>query len=92
MDPRIRKAVIAKIKETVSNTSEVRDILDRLESIVVSSNADFAFGISLGRIYNSFHYQTRRILKRDATLEEFNEFLDILQKNASAIRSALETK
>jgi hypothetical protein len=50
---------------------------------------DFAFGIAIGRIYNSFHYQTRRALKRNATPEEFAEFLDILAKKAEAIKNAL---
>jgi hypothetical protein len=44
----------------------------------------------MGRIYNSFHYQTRRALKRNATEEEFAEFLDILAKRADAIRHALK--
>jgi hypothetical protein len=44
----------------------------------------------MGRIYNSFHYQTRRALKRNATEEEFAEFLDILAKRADAIRNALK--
>ena len=89
MDPRVRKAVLEKIQAAVSNTAEVKSILQKLESLEVSSRDDFAFGIALGRIYNSFHYQTRRTLKRNATPEEFGEFLEILQKNAEAIRAAL---
>jgi hypothetical protein len=40
----------------------------------------------VGRIYNSFHYQTRRILRRDATEQEFSEFLKLLSDNAGEIR------
>lgn len=89
MDPRVKKAVLEKIQAAVSNTAEVKSILQKLESLEVSSKDDLAFGIALGRIYNSFHYQTRRTLKRDATQDEFGEFLEILEKNAEAIRRAL---
>jgi hypothetical protein len=58
--------------------------------VPVTSLDDFAFGIAIGRIYNSFHYQTRRTLKRNATKEEFAEFLDILAKRANAIKNALK--
>jgi hypothetical protein len=89
MDPRVKKAVLEKIEAAISETAEVKSILRKLESQQVSSKDDFAFGIALGRIYNSFHYQTRRTLKRDATPDEFGEFLEILEKNAEAIRTAL---
>lgn len=61
-----------------------------LRHIPVTSLDDFAFGIAVGRIYNSFHYQTRRTLKRNATKDEFAEFLDILAKRADAIKNALK--
>lgn len=89
MDPRVRKAVLEKIEAAISNTAEVNNILQKLTTLEVSSKDDLAFGIALGRIYNSFHYQTRRTLKRDATPVEFGEFLEILGKNAEAIRAAL---
>lgn len=89
MDPRVKKAVLEKIEAAISETAEVKSILRKLESLQVSSKDDFAFGITLGRIYNSFHYQTRRTLKRDATPDEFGEFLEILGKNAEEIRMAL---
>ena len=33
-----------------------------------------------GRLYNSFYYQYRRIVKRDPTEEEFSEFIQILKQ------------
>jgi hypothetical protein len=89
MDPRVKKAVLEKIESAVSDTSELRAILKKLETIQVSNKDDFAFGIALGRIYNSFHYQTRRTLKRNATAEEFGEFLEVLRQHVPAIRGAL---
>jgi hypothetical protein len=93
MDDRVKKAVFAKIQETISNTDEISKIQQMLSySIAVTSLDDFMFGIAIGRIYNSFHYQTRRTLKRDATKEEFEEFLDILAKRADTIKNALKQK
>ncbi|MDP8888069.1 MAG: hypothetical protein M3M89_00370 [Thermoproteota archaeon] len=91
MDGRVKKAVVAKIQETISSTDEILNIQQMLLRYVpVTSLDDFVFGIAIGRIYNSFHYQTRRTLKRNATEEEFAEFLDILAKRADAIKNALK--
>lgn len=90
MDARIRKAVLDKIDGTVSNIDEILKIRKSLGHIPVDSQDDFAFGIAIGRIYNSFHYQTRRALKRNATEEEFVEFLGILAKRAGEIRKMLK--
>lgn len=92
LDARVRDAVAAKIDAAISGTSELKEILDRLANLPVSSRDDFAYGIAIGRIYNSFHYQTRRILKRDATNEEFSEFLEILNQRADAIRAAVRDR
>jgi hypothetical protein len=90
VDARVKKAVLEKIGETVSKVDEISEILQGLGHIPVESKDDFALGIAIGRIYNSFHYQTRRALKRNATKEEFAEFLNILAKRASEIRKALK--
>ena len=91
MDGRVKEAVIAKIHETILSTDEILKIQQKLRHIPVTSNDDFAFGIAVGRIYNSFHYQTRRTLKRNATKDEFAEFLDILANRADAIKNALKS-
>lgn len=90
MDARVKEAVLAKIDEAISGTGEIAEIQQSLGHIPVGSKDDFAFGIAIGRIYNSFHYQTRRALKRNATEEEFEDFLDILAEKAGEIRNALK--
>jgi hypothetical protein len=91
MDVRVKKAVLAKIQETISSTDEISRIQQMLlRRISVTSLDDFVFGIAIGRIYNSFHYQTRRALKRNATKEEFAEFLEILAMKADAVRNAVK--
>jgi DNA primase large subunit len=91
MDDRVKKAVFDKIQETISNTDEISKIQQMLSyNMAVTSLEDLMFGIAIGRIYNSFHYQTRRALKRNATKKEFEEFLDILAKRADTIKNALK--
>ena len=79
-----------KIEEAVTNVDEISEIVQHLSNIFVESRNDFALGIAIGRVYNSFHYQTRRALKRNATEEEFAEFLNILAERAEGIRKALK--
>jgi hypothetical protein len=92
MDGRVKEAVFAKIQETITSTDEILRIQQALSHIPVTSLDDFVFGIAVGRIYNSFHYQTRRTLKRNATKDEFAEFLDILTNRADAIKNALKQR
>ena len=93
MDVRVKKAVLAKIQETISSTDEISKIQQMLlRRISVTSLDDFVFGIAIGRIYNSFHYQTRRALKRNATKEEFAEFLEILANKADAVKNAVKQR
>lgn len=90
MDARVKKAVLSKIDEAVDSAKEIRQIQDSLKSIPGAAEPDFAFGIAIGRVYNSFHYQTRRILGRNATDAEFSEFVQMLSKNADKIRKACQ--
>ena len=90
MDAKVKKAVMGKIDEAIAAADEIAQIQGSLSRVPVDSKSDFAFGIAIGRIYNSFHYQTRRTLGRDATEQEFAEFLDLLAKRAAEIRKALK--
>ena len=53
---------------------------------------DLAIGILVGRIYNSFHYQTRRILGRNATDKEFSEFVEIITARLDEMKNSIERK
>lgn len=86
----MRRAVLGKIDDTVSNVNEIAQIVQSLARIPVENRNDFAFGIAIGRVYNSFHYQTRRTLKRNASEEDFAEFLGILVNKAGEIKNALK--
>lgn len=79
MNDNLEDIIEQKIDSTFERLDEIIKITESLDKLSVKDNA-FAFGIIIGRLYNSFFYQCRRILKRDPTEQEFLEFLKILKK------------
>jgi hypothetical protein len=84
MDKALKEIINKKINETLTHSDEVREIINALSKLS-SDKKSFAFGIIIGRLYNSFYYQCRRILKRDPNKNEFLEFLTILQSRQNEI-------
>lgn len=82
MNDNLEDIIEQKIDSTFERLDEIIKITESLDKLSVKDNA-FAFGIIIGRLYNSFFYQCRRILKRDPTEQEFLEFLKILKKRQS---------
>jgi preprotein translocase subunit Sss1 len=89
MDKKLEEKINQKINEVAENTDEIYKIINSLEKLRTHSDS-FGYGIVVGRLYNSFYYQCRRILKRNPTNEEFLEFLNILNKNQVKILNALK--
>jgi len=89
MDARLRTIMSSKIDEVIRRSNEVLAITKSLESLI-DDEEKVAFGIALGRVYNAFHYQTRRVLKRTATEQEFGEFVAMLSPRAEEIKHALQ--
>ncbi|MCV0391717.1 MAG: hypothetical protein K5790_00300 [Nitrosopumilus sp.] len=73
MDEILFKKIEQKIHDTISNKDEIVQLIKFLSDI--DDSKSFAMGIIVGRLYNSFYYQTKRILNREPTKEEFEEFL-----------------
>ncbi len=82
MNDKLQEVVETKIDATFAKIDEINKIVESLDELSVQNNA-FAFGIIIGRLYNSFFYQCRRILKRNPTEPEFLEFLEILKTRQS---------
>jgi hypothetical protein len=80
VDEKLRDIIEQKIDATFEKRDEIQKIIHSLEELSTRKNS-FALGIIIGRLYNSFYYQCRRILKRDPTEQEFSEFLEILKKH-----------
>lgn len=88
MDDNLREIIIQKINDTLSNVDEIQDIINSLGELSQKTNA-FSYGVVIGRLYNSFYYQCRRILKRSPTEKEFLEFLEILKQKESEIKEKI---
>ena len=82
MDEKIQKVLEEKIHESISAKDE---IISLVNSGVETNKRAFGRGIIIGRLYNSFYYQSRRILKRNPTEQEFSEFIQLLKEHESEL-------
>ena len=76
MENEIIKILEKKINEIKTENPKINTIIqefDNLDSTTLST------GIVIGRLFNSFYYQHRRILKRSPDETEFNEFIEFLK-------------
>ena len=85
MDEILMKKIKQKIHETISNKEEIRQLVQLLSNI--DNSKSFALGIVVGRLYNAFYYQTKRILNREPTEFEFTEFLEFVKSKKSTLES-----
>lgn len=74
-----------KIQETITNKQELKQLVDSLSSI--DDSKSFVLGIVVGRLYNAFYYQSKRILNRDPTDAEFQEFLKFVKLKIPALEN-----
>ena len=77
MDEQIIKILVKKISEIKTENDQTKRIIDEFSNL---DSISFSSGIMIGRLFNSFYYQHRRVLKRNPTDNEFNEFLKFLKK------------
>ncbi len=89
MEEKLKKIILEKINDAVSNVEEIQDLSTSLEKLSTDTNS-FSYGIVIGRLYNSFYYQCRRILKRSPTEQEFSEFLEIVKQKEKVIIEKLD--
>ncbi len=85
MDKILKNKIEEKIQETISNKNEIKQLLKSLSNI--DDSKSFVLGIIVGRIYNSFYYQSKRILNREPTKEEFLEFVEFVKSKKSTFEN-----
>jgi hypothetical protein len=85
MDEILLKKIEQKIQDTISNKDEIKQLIQFLSNI--DDSKSFALGIIVGRLYNSFYYQSKRILNREPTEEEFKEFLEFIKTKKSNLEN-----
>ena len=81
MDEILLKKIEQKIQDSISNKDDIKELIKLLSTI--DDSKSFALGIVVGRLYNTFFYQTKRILKRDPTNQEFEDFLKFVENKKS---------
>jgi hypothetical protein len=85
MDEILLKKIEQKIQDTISNKDDIRQLIQSLSNI--DNSKSFALGIIVGRIYNAFYYQSKRILNREPTKDEFEEFLEFIKNKKSNLEN-----
>ena len=83
MDEKIQKVLEEKIHESTSKGNEITLLVKSLGQI--ENPKVFGRGIIIGRLYNSVYYQSRRILKRSPTDQEFSEFVELLKEHTNEL-------
>ena len=85
MDKILLKKMEQKIQDTILNKDEIKQLIQLLSNI--DDSKSFTLGVIVGRIYNSFYYQSKRILNREPTKEEFKEFLEFIKTKKSNLEN-----
>ena len=85
MDEKIQKVLEEKIHDALERDKELTILIDSFKEIGTDEANTFGHGIIIGRLYNSFYYQSRRILKRNPTEQEFSEFIQLLKKHENEL-------
>ena len=83
MDEILLKKMGQIIQDAISNKDEIKQLLQLFSN--VDNSKSFVLGIVVGRIYNAFYYQSKRILNREPTKQEFEEFLEFVKNKKSAL-------
>ena len=81
MDEVLLKKIEQKIRDSISNKDDIKELIKLLSTI--DNSKSFALGIVIGRLYNTFFYQSKRILQRDPTKQEFEDFLKFIENKKS---------
>ena len=86
MDEKILKIMHDKLDEIFVKNEEITKIISSIDSL---DSKSLRYGILIGRLYNSFYYQHRRILSRNPTTDEFLEFLEFVKSNQKNFQEKL---
>ena len=81
MDEILLKKIEQKIQDTISDKDDGLELAKSLSTI--DDSKSFVLGIVVGRLYNAFFYQSKRILNREPTKQEFDEFLKFIENKKS---------
>ena len=85
MHEEILKKLEQKMSDIVSDDKDL-DMIGCFFSNLDDSKS-FSLGVVVGRLYNSFYYQSKRILNREPNDEEFKEFMNLIKSKKSVLEN-----
>ncbi len=85
MDKILIQKIEEKIQETISNKQELKQLAKTMSDI--DDSKSFFLGLVVGRLYNAFYYQSKRILNRNPTDSDFKFFLEFIKSNKSNLEN-----
>jgi len=88
MDEKIQKVLEEKIHESTSRINEISTLVTSSAQDSPEEENAFGQGIIIGRLYNSYYYQSRRILNRSTTDHEFSEFVKLIKEHENKLSSS----
>ena len=81
MDELLKKKLEEKIQETLSQKNEIKQLQVLSDP---SDSKSFILGIIVGRLYNSFYYQSKKNLNLEPTNDELSEFIELVKSKKSS--------
>jgi len=85
VNEKLFKKMEQKIQDVVSDMQCLEDLSSLIST--AGESQSFVFGIIVGRLYNSFFYQSKRILNREPTEQEIGEFLKFVESKRSFLEN-----
>ena len=85
MDKILKDKLEEKILDTLSQKNEIKKLTQSISD--KDDSKSFVLGIIVGRLYNSFFYQSKRNLNREPTDDELFEFIELVKSKRSNFES-----
>ena len=76
MNKILEKKLMEKIQETIQQQNEIKKLCSISD---VDDLKPFVLGIIVGRLFNSFYYQSKKNLNREPTENELSEFIELVK-------------
>lgn len=80
MDEILKQKLEEKIKETFLQKNDIKKLYSISD---MGDSKSFVLGIIVGRLFNSFYYQSKKNLNREPTDEELSEFIELVKSKKS---------
>jgi len=80
MDEILKQKLEEKIQETFLQKNDIKKLYSISD---MDDSKSFILGIIVGRLFNSFYYQSKKNLNREPTDEELSEFIELVKSKKS---------